>query len=154
MQDLLYVCPATPLQNAVMAAFNLGEEYYSNMRNMYLQKRDVTVAALKDCGFKVTAPQGAYYIMADFSELDFKNDDEAASFLLEEAKVATVTGRSFYQNPEDGKHLLRIWSVYMLLQKESSFTADLLRYFHLVVKTGFRELVNKFSIFYAMKVCI
>ena len=59
-------------------------------------------------GFQTLNPQGAYYIMADFSELDFADDQAAMDFFLEKAKVATVTGRSFYLNPEDGYKQLRI----------------------------------------------
>jgi aminotransferase len=108
VQDLFYVCPATPLQYALLAAFKLDASYYENMRNMYYQKGQEAVQALTSMGFEISAhPQGAYYVLADFSKLGFKNDQEAATFLLEEAKVAAVTGSSFYLNPENGKHCLR-----------------------------------------------
>lgn len=107
VQDLLYVCPATPLQHAVIEAFKISNDYYEQMRRTYLQKRDFVVGALKELGFKVTVPQGAYYLMTDFSQLGFKNDEEAANFLLEKAKVAAVRGSAFYLNPENGKNYLR-----------------------------------------------
>lgn len=108
VQDLLYVCPATPLQYAALAAFELPASYYTDMQQMYQEKRDLTVQALKDMGFHVTVPQGAYYIMADFSALGFQDDLQAADILLEKAHVATVTGRSFFSHVTDGQHLLRI----------------------------------------------
>lgn len=46
--------------------------------------------------------------MADFSALNFTDDQAMFEFLLEKAKVAVVTGRSFYQNPDDGKHCIRV----------------------------------------------
>lgn len=107
VQDLIYVCPATPLQHAGLAALKLPANYYSNMAASYLEKRDYVVESLNSFGFKVNVPQGAYYLLADFSELGFADDEAAAKFLLEEAKVASVPGRYFYINPEHGKHILR-----------------------------------------------
>lgn len=108
VQDLLYVCPATPLQHAALKAFEINDDYYQNMRKTYLAKKELVVSALENLGFKVTTPQGAYYLMADFSALHFADDEAAANFILEKAKVATVPGRSFFDNPEHGKHYLRL----------------------------------------------
>lgn len=107
LQDLLYVCPATPLQHAAIDAFTLPENYYQKMCQSYLEKRDYIVRELRDIGFEVTVPQGAYYIMADFSHLGFKDDAAMTRSLLEQAKVAVVPGRAFYLNPDKGKHVLR-----------------------------------------------
>ena len=107
VQDLVYICPSTPMQHAVLAALDLPETYYTDMADLYLKKRDKVVSSLQDMGFKITSPQGAYYLLADFSELGFEDDVAAASFLMETAKVATVNGRSFYTDPEDGKYILR-----------------------------------------------
>lgn len=108
VQDLLYVCPVTPLQYALLAAFDFGGHYYQDMAEKYLGKRDLTVNALRDVGFKIAIPQGAYYLMCDFSALGFADDIEAANTLMDKANVATVIGRSFYLNPEDGKNILRV----------------------------------------------
>jgi aminotransferase len=107
VQDLIYVCPATPLQYAVLAAFHLQEDYYAAMIQSYLQKRDRMVSVLQEHSFRVTVPQGAYYLLADFTQWGFADDVEAAHFFLEKAKVATVPGRHFYSNPQDGKSVLR-----------------------------------------------
>ncbi|MCW8399850.1 pyridoxal phosphate-dependent aminotransferase [Legionella sp. PATHC038] len=107
VQDLVYVCPATPLQHAAIDAFKLQENYYQKMCQTYLEKRDHTVRELREIGFDVTVPQGAYYIMADFSGMGFKDDATMTRILLDQAKVAVVPGRSFYLNPDKGKHVLR-----------------------------------------------
>lgn len=108
VQDYIYVCPATPLQYATQAAFSLHENYYKDMANEYLHKRDTVVTAMRQVGFKMTPPQGAYYILLDFSDLGFKDDEAAATYLLNEAKVSTVPGSAFYLNPADGKNILRL----------------------------------------------
>lgn len=107
VHDILYVCPPTPLQHAMLAALMLGQSYYDNMREEFIVKKDLTVSSLRTMGFKLHEPQGAYYLMADFSALGFADDNVAANALLEEAKVAVVPGRAFYSNPNDGKYLLR-----------------------------------------------
>jgi aminotransferase len=107
VNDLLYVCPTTPLQYAMTALTNMPLSYFSDMQASYLQKRNFMAQELQKIGFEVTLPQGAYYMMCNFSNLPFEDDLHAVNFLLEKAKVACVTGRSFYQNPEDGYKKLR-----------------------------------------------
>lgn len=107
VHDLLYICPPTPLQHAMIAALHLDQEFIDNMRTAFLQKRDLMVSSLREMGFVLRQPQGAYYLMADFRALGFENDEVAAKYLLDNAKVATVPGRSFYQHAESGMHQLR-----------------------------------------------
>ncbi len=108
LQDLLYVCPATPLQHAAVAAFQLPESYYENMRAEYSEKRDIVLNAMEDLNLTATAPQGAYYIMADVTSLGYKNDVDAVQGILEGAKVACVPGSAFYANPTENKQWMRI----------------------------------------------
>lgn len=108
VQDLLYVCPVTPLQYAVLAAFDLPASYYQGLRETYFQKREFVIKAMENLGFKTTVPQGAYYFMTDFSELKYLDDEYAAQLLLDKAKVATVPGRSFYLNPKHGEKYIRV----------------------------------------------
>jgi aspartate/methionine/tyrosine aminotransferase len=53
------------------------------------------------------APDGAYYILADFSALSALPAPEFARWLTVEGGVATVPGTSFFNRPEDGNHLTR-----------------------------------------------
>ncbi len=108
VQDLYYVCPATPLQYAALAAFDLPQSYFDEMRTSYLAKRDLMSEALREFGFTLPTLQGAYYIMAELTNTPFENDRVAFDKLLNEAKVAIVTGRSFYTNPDDGVNFIRV----------------------------------------------
>lgn len=107
VHDLLYICPPTPLQHAMIAALELQQDFYNAMQLSFLKKRDLMVSSLRDMGFTLAQPQGAYYLMADFKTLGFSDDEAAATALLEQAKVATVPGCSFYKNPADGQYQLR-----------------------------------------------
>ena len=108
LNDLINVCAPSPLQHGVVAAFDLPESYYTNMRRDYQVKRDMTVAACREAGMKPYPPQGAYYMLADFSDLGFKDDQEAARVILERSKVAVIPGSSFYPDPKDGRKQIRL----------------------------------------------
>jgi aminotransferase len=105
VNDLFYVCAPTPLQWGVARALDIGEDYYRNLASDYQKKRDMLAAALDDGGFKPFVPQGAYYMLAEVPE-EFASAREAADALIEEARVASVPGPSFFASSR-GDRLLR-----------------------------------------------
>lgn len=105
VNDLFYVCAPTPLQWGIARALEIGEEYYRNLAGDYQKKRDLLADALHEGGFTPFVPQGAYYMLAEIPER-FANATEAAMTLIEEAKVASVPGPSFYAS-NAGDRLLR-----------------------------------------------
>ena len=52
-------------------------------------------------------PEGAYYILADFSGLSDLPDTEFAVWLSREIGVTPVPGSSFFHDPADGRSLAR-----------------------------------------------
>ncbi|HEU4403123.1 MAG TPA: aminotransferase class I/II-fold pyridoxal phosphate-dependent enzyme [Candidatus Polarisedimenticolia bacterium] len=108
LSDLINICAPSPLQYGVVAAFDLPESYYATMRADYQVKRDMTVEACRAAGFTPYVPQGAYYMLADFRALGFKDDQEAARLILERARVAVIPGSSFYVDPRDGRTQVRL----------------------------------------------
>ena len=64
-------------------------------------------SAVDEAGFKYAAPEGAYYILADFSEISDLESREFAIWLAKEVGVATVPGMSFYSRPELGSRVTR-----------------------------------------------
>ncbi len=113
MSDLLYICAPRPLQHAALAAFEeLDDDYVAQMKADYADRRELMCETLETIGFDVPWPDGAYYVLAHFDTLSttregFTDDADACDTLIEEARVATVTGRSFYDDPADGRHQLR-----------------------------------------------
>lgn len=57
-------------------------------------------------GFRCTPPAGAYYIMADFSELSERDDDDYARWLAARG-VASVPGSSFFHDAQGGRKFIR-----------------------------------------------
>jgi len=108
VHDFLTVGAPAPLQEAVAAALDgLDEGYYRTMAAEYAERRAVLVEALQDAGFACAAPQGAYYVLADFSALSDEDDTTFAKRLTREAGVASVPGSSFFSVPERGRRLVR-----------------------------------------------
>lgn len=75
-----------------------------NMRNIFLQRRDMVYKLLCDIpGLKVRLPQGAFYFFPDvsayygksFNGKKIENSTDMAFYLLNEANVATVMGSAF-----------------------------------------------------------
>jgi aspartate/methionine/tyrosine aminotransferase len=52
-------------------------------------------------------PQGAYYVLADFSTHSDLPDDAFSIWLAKEVGVAPVPGSSFYSKPELGRKVIR-----------------------------------------------
>jgi aminotransferase len=115
VHDFLTVGAPAPLQEAIAAGMEtLGPEYYAQLATEYCERRDVLYRALIDAGFRCTLPRGAYYIMADFSALSERGDDDYARWLARGGSeagagpgVATVPGSSFFHEPSAGRALIR-----------------------------------------------
>jgi aminotransferase len=108
VHDFLTVGAPAPFQAACALGMNeLGPDYYGALVADYRQRREILVGALQDAGFRCAAPQGAYYVLADFSKLSEEDDRAFAERLTREARVASVPGSSFFSEPERGRTLVR-----------------------------------------------
>ena len=107
VHDFLTVGAAAPLQAAGAVALSLPQEYYRKLASSYQARRDRMLPVLRDTGFKVFVPRGAYYIMTDTSAFGFADDVKFAQYLVKDIGVATVPGSSFYSDPKRGAQQVR-----------------------------------------------
>ncbi|MYI67031.1 MAG: aminotransferase class I/II-fold pyridoxal phosphate-dependent enzyme, partial [Gemmatimonadetes bacterium] len=108
VHDFLTVGAPAPLQEACAAGLDsLGRDYYEGIARDYRKRRDILWRGLRDSGFGCTLPEGAYYIMADFSALSELDDMAFSTYMARECGVAPVPGSSFYSRPERGAKLVR-----------------------------------------------
>jgi aminotransferase len=113
VHDFLTVGAPAPLQAGVATALDtLGDEFYAGLARDYRRRRDLLHAALVSSGFRCTSPEGAYYILADYSALapaaGHPPDDTAfAVWLSREIGVTPVPGSSFFRDGGGGRSLVR-----------------------------------------------
>ena len=108
VHDFLTVCAPSPLQRAALAAYSLDDSYYSGLVKSYTRKRAYLLKSLGTMGVDCLKPQGAYYILADFSAV-WKGDDASfAEHMVKDGGVATVPASSFFSTPGLGKKQVRL----------------------------------------------
>ena len=107
VHDFLTVGAAAPLQAAGAYALSLPQAYYDQLQSEYRDRRDLLVPILREAGFGVFVPDGAYYIMTDIAAFGFANDVEFTRHLIREVGVACVPGSSFYSVAERGAQQVR-----------------------------------------------
>ena len=91
-------------QRAALAAVSSSPNVILPMKKAFLERRNFMLKELRNIkGIKINEPKGAFYLFPDVSELfgqhfdgkTVNNADDLCLFLLEEAKVALVTGNAF-----------------------------------------------------------
>lgn len=96
--------PSSITQAASAAALEADPALVSDMVDAFRRRRALMVDGLSQVpGFKVNQPMGAFYVFPDVSALFGKsfqgktlnNANDVAFYLLEEAKVASVSGAAF-----------------------------------------------------------
>ncbi len=107
VHDFLTVGAPAPLQTAGAIGMAFGPDYYNHMALEYRERRDLMVSSLTEAGFRFSAPEGAYYILADFTGISDLRGSEFAMWLAKEIGVATVPGTSFYHEPSMGDTVTR-----------------------------------------------
>jgi aminotransferase len=107
VHDFLTVGAAAPLQEAGAYALRLPRSYYDGLQELYRERRDRIIQVLKDVGFGVWDPDGAYYVMTDISKFGYADDQAFAHFLVKDIGVAVVPGSSFYHEPYMGRDQVR-----------------------------------------------
>ena len=94
----------TIAQRATITAMEHGISLTGEMKTAFLRRRNLVLEKLKEIpGLKLNVPAGAFYVFPDvsyylgttFNGKTIKTGDDLATFLLEDALVATVGGDSF-----------------------------------------------------------
>jgi len=110
VHDNLVVQAPTPLQKGAVSLLRRDRAFFAGIAEDYRRKRDLLVAGLREAGFAVTPPEGAYYLFADYRgvpALAAMSPTGAAMYLVKEVGVATVPGDNFYATGNEGDRYLR-----------------------------------------------
>lgn len=97
--DVMAVCAPRPLQSAAAVALrDLPESYYAELARGYARRRGLLVDALRAGGFAPVVPEGAYYVLADYSSrYGAVAPMDACLRLLDEAHLAAIPADVFYE---------------------------------------------------------
>ncbi|HEX5829637.1 MAG TPA: aminotransferase class I/II-fold pyridoxal phosphate-dependent enzyme, partial [Gemmatimonadaceae bacterium] len=107
VHDFLTVGAPAPLQAAGAIGLAFDADYYNHLALDYRARRELLCAALQEAGFTFTVPEGAYYVLANYSALGDQDDTAFARWLAHEGGVATVPGSSFFHERALGRGLVR-----------------------------------------------
>src|SRR6266568_2094572 len=85
-----------PSQEAIAYALDLPDSYYEGFQAMYEGKRDLMMSTLDSGGLKYHAPEGTYFVMADYTSVFDGTPVEFTRYLIKEIGVASIPPESFY----------------------------------------------------------
>lgn len=95
MHSFMVTAPNDTAQAAAIEALENGEDDPQEFKQVYRQRRDKLAAAMREMGFEIALPDGAFYIFAQIPA-EFGDDDMAfARKLAHEAKVGVIPGNAF-----------------------------------------------------------
>ena len=92
--NVIYVCPATPLQAALAQVLMADDNYYTELRDKFDRKRLATSEILTGLGFDIYNSGSAFYLWARIPE----RFDDAIAFnemLMRDAGVGMTPGSAF-----------------------------------------------------------
>jgi aspartate/methionine/tyrosine aminotransferase len=95
VHDFLTVGAPAPLQEAAASVLASSGDYYTTLAADYQRRRDLFLPMLESAGFRVSVPQGAYYVMAEYPDIGIRGDVEFTRYLIEKIGVAVVPASSF-----------------------------------------------------------
>lgn len=101
--NVIYVCPATPLQSALSRVLMANPEYYGELRDKFDRKRRTFAEGLSDLGFDLYDSGSAFYIWCRIpSEY---NDALAFNEMLMKNGVGAVPGSAFADSDRWDAHM-------------------------------------------------
>ena len=96
-----------PFQHAIAVGLRLGDDYFEGLRAGLMARRDQLAEGLAAAGFEVYRPSGTYFVTADVRPLGFDDGMALCRKLPELCGVVAVPSVVFYDNEDEGRHLVR-----------------------------------------------
>ena len=110
IHDNLVIQAPTPLQKGTARLLEQNDLLFRDMWKVYAEKRQLLINALRRVGFRISPPEGSYYLFADYRQVDAlrsMSPVDAAMLLIEKIGVASVPGDNFYRAGNEGDGYLR-----------------------------------------------
>jgi N-succinyldiaminopimelate aminotransferase len=98
---------AAPLQPAIAYALDHEDDAVAEMAADLAVRRDLLCGGLADLGLDPVVPQGTYFTLSDVAHLGWSDGEAFCRALPERAGVVAIPAQAFYDDPADGRHLIR-----------------------------------------------
>ncbi|MCA1590347.1 MAG: aminotransferase class I/II-fold pyridoxal phosphate-dependent enzyme, partial [Acidobacteria bacterium] len=102
--NVIYVCPASPLQAALSRVLMADRDYYSRLRDSFDIKRREFSEGIRSLGFDIYNSGSAFYIWAKIP-IDFSDALSFNEMLMEKAGVGMVPGSAFADSDRWDRHV-------------------------------------------------
>ena len=103
----LTFCNAAPLQPAVAHALDHEAAYYRALAGRLQAARDLLCSGLSTLDVRVHVPEGTYFVTTDVRSYGFPDGLAFCLALPERAGVVAIPAQMFYDDAEEGRHLVR-----------------------------------------------
>lgn len=101
VHDFLTVGASAPLQIAAVTGLEFDDDYYKELQEHYTRMKEIFVGGLRKLGYRLTEPQGSYFVMVDVNEFGVKDDYKFCEWMIKNVGVAAVPGSSFFREKVD-----------------------------------------------------
>jgi N-succinyldiaminopimelate aminotransferase len=98
---------AAPLQPAVAHALDHESGFFATLAKELEAKRDLLVEGLSGLDLDMYTPQGTYFVMTDVRRYGHEDGLAFCLALPERAGVVAIPCQGFYDDQEEGRHLVR-----------------------------------------------
>jgi N-succinyldiaminopimelate aminotransferase len=97
----------TPFQAAIAHALEHEAGFYEELTASLQKRRDVLCAGLDELDVDVRVPEGTYFATTDVRRLGWADGMTFCEALPERAGVVAIPAQAFYDDLEEGRHLVR-----------------------------------------------
>ncbi|TVR80822.1 MAG: LL-diaminopimelate aminotransferase [Rhodospirillales bacterium] len=123
----------TPIQVAATAALNGPQDCVVEMRQRYLQRRDVLIGGLSNAGWDVPSPPATMFAWAPVPQaFQHLGSLEFSKLLLREARVAVSPGVGFGEHGDDYVRFALVENTHRIRQAVRSIKAFMSRYHNVI----------------------
>ena len=102
--NVIYVCPATPLQAALSKVLMADDNYYPRLRDKFDAKRRYFSEGISNLGFQIYDSGSAFYLWARIPE-QFNDAIAFNEMLMRDAGVGMVPGSAFADSDDWDAHV-------------------------------------------------
>jgi N-succinyldiaminopimelate aminotransferase len=106
-KNWLSYASGAPLQPAVAVALDQHDDFHRALAAELREKRDRLCAGLADLGMRVHRPAGTYFVTTDVSTYGHADGLAFCAALPEVAGVVAIPSQVFYDDLDEGRHLVR-----------------------------------------------